>query len=531
MTFLILIKWPISMDDSFNIHLISNVSPDTFPNNNPAKFSTILADEIELKSGQWEVGVQQIMYPTKVDITTEDKKIFIFKNGLEERFEKLLPFPKENNPQTLFNTGIKFNWNFRYKPTDEKLKVAEDLTVKFILNVVNGSKWKHIVRMDYKKSTKLFGIHLYHDDIIFLMDRPLSKLLGFKRDCYTKGTYWSESPLTLNTLSKLTDDVNLNAFLIDLQVLEKGEEQLMKSEVSEKVAFVKNYEYQLADDSNKQHTVKFSFAVHPQEGYIKINPPKNLPASLKQHEKKVIFFRFDDKTRRKLNLERIYCPYQKLKIKIPPIPIKQGEKSILDTVKSITVEFFYLSLRVPKRHLALSPTDTILIAECQLQCPKDLLLKLNKKSKKYLYEYTYNEILERYELAIKSDDYVLVMNKSLAILLGFNPYQTLYTKNDLYRGTESPTFKNSISALYIYSNIIDSVYVGDVKAPLLLTCPFQRADNINLVNQLEFINPTYVPVNRQNLRQIDIAIYDDVGKSVPFLNGKTKLNLHFRKRN
>ena len=53
------------MDDNFNIHLISNVSQDTYPNNSP-KFVTLLSNEIALKDQGWEVGVHDIMYPSQL---------------------------------------------------------------------------------------------------------------------------------------------------------------------------------------------------------------------------------------------------------------------------------------------------------------------------------------------------------------------------------------------------------------------------------------------------------------------------------
>ena len=92
-------------------------------------------------------------------------------------------------------------------------------------------------------------------------------------------------------------------------------------------------------------------------------------------------------------------------------------------------------------------------------------------------------------------------------------------------------FESDIQTGYFISdsNIVNTVYVGDVKAPLLLTCPFRKDPNSN-VNQLEFLNPTFTKLNRSTIRQIDIEIYDDAGALVPFLYGRTLLTLEFRKR-
>ena len=90
--------------------------------------------------------------------------------------------------------------------------------------------------------------------------------------------------------------------------------------------------------------------------------------------------------------------------------------------------------------------------------------------------------------------------------------------------------QRSITTLYTYSNIVEVVHVGDVKAALLLACPF-ITDKDSHVRQIEFLRPTYCKVNRQRLKQIDVEITDDAGDLIPFLYGKTVITLHFRQIN
>ena len=45
----------------------------------------------------------------------------------------------------------------------------------------------------------------------------------------------------------------------------------------------------------------------------------------------------------------------------------------------------------------------------------------------------------------------------------------------------------------------------------------------------EFLNPTFVPVTRSNIHQVDILVRDDTGEPTPFLYGKITLTLQFRK--
>ena len=72
--------------------------------------------------------------------------------------------------------------------------------------------------------------------------------------------------------------------------------------------------------------------------------------------------------------------------------------------------------------------------------------------------------------------------------------------------------------------------MGNVKAALLLTCPF-KSDKSNNVQQIEFLRPTYKKVNRPSLNQIDIEIKDEDVDLIPFLQRKILITFHFRKRN
>ena len=98
------------------------------------------------------------------------------------------------------------------------------------------------------------------------------------------------------------------------------------------------------------------------------------------------------------------------------------------------------------------------------------------------------------------------------------------------RANDFPVLDRAITSLYVYSNIVERVFIGNVKASLLLTCPFHKNTNSNVI-QLEFLNPTYTKLNRSTIHQIDIAIHDDAGAAIPFLYGKTVLTLTFRKCN
>ena len=51
------------MRDNFYVYLTSNVSADTFSQDEPSQFSTILADEIHLHGQEWKVGMHNASRP------------------------------------------------------------------------------------------------------------------------------------------------------------------------------------------------------------------------------------------------------------------------------------------------------------------------------------------------------------------------------------------------------------------------------------------------------------------------------------
>ena len=67
------------MEDNFNIHLISNVSQDMYPDNCPSKFTTLLSNEVSLRDGRWEVGIHDIMYPSQINVNKDEDYMDVYK--------------------------------------------------------------------------------------------------------------------------------------------------------------------------------------------------------------------------------------------------------------------------------------------------------------------------------------------------------------------------------------------------------------------------------------------------------------------
>lgn len=84
--------------DSLIIEVVSNASPDVYPNNTMASFTNFLPDQIEL-DGEWEVGLLEISYPAMYYNITNGKffyqydsktEILYLQPGMYSYFEEII---------------------------------------------------------------------------------------------------------------------------------------------------------------------------------------------------------------------------------------------------------------------------------------------------------------------------------------------------------------------------------------------------------------------------------------------------------
>jgi hypothetical protein len=83
--------------------------------------------------------------------------------------------------------------------------------------------------------------------------------------------------------------------------------------------------------------------------------------------------------------------------------------------------------------------------------------------------------------------------------------------------------------MYVYSDIVEQQYVGDVMARLLRVVKLNYVSCGNQVADI-FTLPHYVPVCKSEFQEVEIHIKDDQGKPIPFSSGTSIVVLHFRKQ-
>lgn len=515
------------MDSGFHVYLTSNVAPNIFASNNPSKFSTLLAKEINLDGSGWEVGVRNIMYPSHVKSATEDDKIFIYKH--KDKYREILPIPDRKaykKDQPLANVGSNIIIQI---PTGKK-----DLP-EAIVTLLNENVFakKGVFKVEYRKDLKKFIFHCHKEDIVILFSPDTQRFFGFSNAVYTKGSHWAWSAFNPNNHKTLK---TLEFGLFDLQVLSKNEYHLKRSyELNMSVKNAKAryeatvpYRFKNWADDDLLYEPTFTVSVIPQEGKIKFITRKGYPKELEKDEERVLLFRFDDASRKAFNLQPIYVKNFGMELDFTPIK----ENKDIEDIRSMYVTLYFGSIRELDDGPAEEAIATISIdSELPFKQPTDFLPKLNQLSNKYKYSFDFDESRQRFTLST-GETYFLRMSKSLSSILGFDSsHLTNFTLDpeSVITASHFPVINRAITTLYVYTNIVNDVNVGDVLAPLLLTCPFKK-DDTNDVIQMEFMQPIYTSLNRNQFQQIDIQIYDEAGSLVPFVFGKTVLTLHFRKQ-
>ena len=130
-------------------------------------------------------------------------------------------------------------------------------------------------------------------------------------------------------------------------------------------------------------------------------------------------------------------------------------------------------------------------------------------------------------LTMNSKALSIQFSKDVQDILGLD--KPIYHGMCRVKGSDVISLTRRINYFYIYSNISEFVRVGDTKVPLLCHFPF-NPKQCNLITERVFKRPTYMKVTGNRLSQIDIGIYDDAGKLIPFQqDAVTSIRLHFRR--
>jgi len=122
----------------------------------------------------------------------------------------------------------------------------------------------------------------------------------------------------------------------------------------------------------------------------------------------------------------------------------------------------------------------------------------------------------------------MYIDPHLAEILGMSKDITNRTNISKMMGSITACDINGgIHSLYVYSDVLENVPVGDTEAPLLRVVDASGHSGENI--HRTFDRPRYVPIQKKRFDSIEIDIKDDVGLPIGFEGGKLIVVLHFRR--
>lgn len=160
---------------------------------------------------------------------------------------------------------------------------------------------------------------------------------------------------------------------------------------------------------------------------------------------------------------------------------------------------------------------------------KDIINPLNKSQKGIFrpFHFEYDSVTKRTKVDLKNNCVIRWQNSDIARCLGFFPNGVIKKEGK----TISPTLssvQDTISSIYVYTDIIENQHAGDVKVPLLRIIPVTQPNG--KVCYEKYDKPYFFPVNRGHIEKISINIRDDTGELVPFQSGKVVVTLLFKRK-
>jgi len=126
----------------------------------------------------------------------------------------------------------------------------------------------------------------------------------------------------------------------------------------------------------------------------------------------------------------------------------------------------------------------------------------------------------------------ITLHDITAAMMGFmiSDFKQDPTSNGItwHAAVRPPNVHLPLQNIYIYSNIVENIAVGDTYAPLLQVVPVQT-NVYGSVQHHQFLNPLYMSLSTDELSVIEVKLCDDRGNEIDFAVGNVILKLHFRK--
>lgn len=165
----------------------------------------------------------------------------------------------------------------------------------------------------------------------------------------------------------------------------------------------------------------------------------------------------------------------------------------------------------------------------------DILTELDKNDytqKMRRIDYQFNALSRRTLITLPKQSNLDMNGSDIGRCLGFDEKTMLNNvRSDKETSVVSysiATTENMYKSIYVYMDIIENQYVGDVKVPLLRVIPINSS--YGDVSCVKYDKPHFISLNRSNIQTIEVNLMDDAGEFISFEAGKAIVTLVFRRK-
>lgn len=128
---------------------------------------------------------------------------------------------------------------------------------------------------------------------------------------------------------------------------------------------------------------------------------------------------------------------------------------------------------------------------------------------------------------IKQSEYLTYLSTLPDNEISKLPEQEFWVASSWLDARHSFDLSGGINNLYIYSDVVDYGFVGNVKARLLRVVKVPSSAKFGEQVSIIYEKPYYKPLATKDINQIRISIKDDAGEDVDFRFGRVEVTLHF----
>lgn len=502
--------------DSFKVYLPSNACPDLFPDNTPTHFKTRLNKVIELDDKQWEVGVENIAYSSRINDDQERVEIHCSVKGKKV-------FKLNDNYPYKFNLNSNGSWKgfegvmpsvYGKDPTNIK-KIVETLNYMCHLILDKNRITKSYKSYEFTVNDKNEVEYQNYDEYLVIGLTPrLTKLLGFGFNSIFYGPHpikGEKCPVEKKPLTK--EDFKVRYFCSFLQTrIDRF--------------WIKDNDIEF--DGKEETLIQMIKKVLPDS--LKIIPEfKNGKLIFHSYrEDLVIVFSVDFRW----TYGQLACLIGKgSHWAIRKSKLEAGHMKSIWFIDVFTKEMETYSENIYRDfNLHVYPWRSKSIIHAMGDINKEVKKKVNSILKEL-----YDENKHCFELSLETTNHCrltlgpwlkIKFDSNLAYLLGFSNLN--FEKEREISAREVDILSNHSRQLHVLSNVIQPTAYGERHQPIL--CDFLHKYTNEPTIMKHFQPISFHPVIRNYIDTIELSLVNETYEVINIKDSKTLVTLYFRRR-